>query len=201
MTSHPPASPPAQVVPAPCHAHSYTSSASTPLSSPGSGLQTKLEVPWFALHTPASAALETADCYCDPDPEAELYPSPQQLRPLNLAVRKHQPPLRRGRARLAAASSDPTTGSSSRLLASKLPPRLPSDPRQWSRAEVCVWVAWTCSAHSLPAPALERFLMNGKAVCLMSLQMFSARVPLGGKLLYRDFQIRLARAVNNLKTV
>ena len=70
-----------------------------------------------------------------------------------------------------------------------------SDPRDWTREEVCVWVSWTCSAHSLPAPALERFLMNGKAVCLMSLQMFSARVPLGGKLLYRDFQIRLARAL------
>ena len=54
---------------------------------------------------------------------------------------------------------------------------------------------WTCCAHSLPAPATERFLMNGKAVCLMSVAMFSARVPLGGKLLYRDFQIRLADAM------
>ena len=43
--------------------------------------------------------------------------------------------------------------------------------------------------------------MNGKAVCLMSVQMFSNRVPLGGKLLYRDFQIRLAKAVNNLKNI
>ena len=69
------------------------------------------------------------------------------------------------------------------------------DPRQWTREEVCQWVEWTCSAHSLPAPATERFLMNGKAVCLMSVAMFSARVPLGGKLLYRDFQIRLADAM------
>ena len=57
---------------------------------------------------------------------------------------------------------------------------------------------WTCSAHNLPAPATERFLMNGKAVCLMSVGMFSARVPLGGKLLYRDFQIRLAEAMAEL---
>ena len=80
-------------------------------------------------------------------------------------------------------------------------PALPEDPRDWSRAEVCAWVAWLCSAHSLPAPDIQRFLMNGKAVCLMSVAMFSARVPLGGKLLYRDFQIRLAKAVNNLKNV
>ena len=54
----------------------------------------------------------------------------------------------------------------------------------------------TLSSHSLPSPELERFLMNGKAVCLMSVNMFSTRVPLGGKLLYRDFQIRLARALH-----
>ena len=74
-------------------------------------------------------------------------------------------------------------------------PALPEDPRDWSRAEVCAWVAWLCAAHSLPAPDIERFLMNGKAVCLMTVGMFSTRVPLGGKLLYRDFQIRLAKAL------
>ena len=79
------------------------------------------------------------------------------------------------------------------------PPSLPADPRDWSRAEVCTWVTWMCSGHALPRPDIARFLMNGKAVCLMSVQMFSNRVPLGGKLLYRDFQIRLAKAVNNLK--
>ena len=72
---------------------------------------------------------------------------------------------------------------------------LPEDPRDWSRAEVCTWVTWMCSQHRLPPPNIDRFLMNGKAVCLMSVQMFSSRVPLGGKLLYRDFQIRLANAL------
>ena len=73
---------------------------------------------------------------------------------------------------------------------------LPFDPRRWSRAEVCLWVETTCSTHHLPAPGQERFLMNGKAVCLMSVNMFTSRVPLGGKLLYRDFQIRLAKALH-----
>ena len=44
---------------------------------------------------------------------------------------------------------------------------------------------------------LCRFSMNGKGLCLMSLEMFSERVPLGGKLLYKDFKIRLAESSNS----
>ena len=80
-------------------------------------------------------------------------------------------------------------------------PKLPSDPRRWSRADVCTWVEWTCLSHNLPLPSLDRFLMNGKAVCLMNAGMFSARVPLGGKMLYKDFQIRLAKAINYQKAI
>ena len=75
-------------------------------------------------------------------------------------------------------------------------PQLPEDPRDWSRVDVCSWVTWMCLVHGLQPPDVDRFLMNGKAVCLMSVQMFSSRVPLGGKLLYRDFQIRLAEALH-----
>ena len=74
---------------------------------------------------------------------------------------------------------------------------LPWDPRTWSRAEVTRWVESVCSRHSLPLPSQDRFMMNGKAVCLMTAAMFCNRVPLGGKTLYRDFQIRLAKAINN----
>ena len=101
--------------------------------------------------------------------EFELYPN----EPLNLIVRKPK--------------------------ISALPikePKIPSDPRKWSRADVCTWVEWTCLSQNLPLPSLDRFLMNGKAVCLMSVAMFSARVPLGGKMLYKDFQIRLGEALN-----
>ena len=75
--------------------------------------------------------------------------------------------------------------------------RLPPDPRLWSRAEVTRWVESVCSRHGLPLPSQDRFMMNGKAVCLMTAAMFCNRVPLGGKTLYRDFQIRLAKALNN----
>ena len=43
----------------------------------------------------------------------------------------------------------------------------------------------------------DRFLMNGKALCLMTMEMFCKRVPLGGKLLYKDFQLRLSIANNS----
>ena len=105
--------------------------------------------------------------------EVEMYPL-YAYEPLNLIVKK--------RSRKSPGSRDC--------------PSLPFDPRRWSRADVCLWVEFTCLSHHLPLPAIERFLMNGKAVCLMSPAMFSNRVPLGGKLLYKDFQIRLAKAVS-----
>ena len=49
--------------------------------------------------------------------------------------------------------------------------------------------------HDLPDVHADRFLMNGKALCLMSLNMFTYRVPLGGKLLFKDFQLRLGDAI------
>lgn len=40
-----------------------------------------------------------------------------------------------------------------------------------------------------------KFDMNGKALCLMNMEMFVKRVPTGGKLMYRDFRLRLYPAV------
>ncbi|XP_054714870.1 LOW QUALITY PROTEIN: uncharacterized protein LOC129224440 [Uloborus diversus] len=74
-------------------------------------------------------------------------------------------------------------------------PYLPLDPRQWSREDVARWIQYTCSNHQLPSVHLDRFPHTGKALCLMSIDMFVSRVPLGGKLLYKDFQLRLSRAL------
>ncbi|XP_035225655.1 ets DNA-binding protein pokkuri-like isoform X2 [Stegodyphus dumicola] len=74
-------------------------------------------------------------------------------------------------------------------------PHLPSDPRQWSREDVAKWIQYVTTTHRLPTVQLDRFLMNGKALCLMTMDMFVSRVPLGGKLLYKDFQLRLNRAL------
>ncbi|XP_017775444.1 PREDICTED: transcription factor ETV7 isoform X2 [Nicrophorus vespilloides] len=72
---------------------------------------------------------------------------------------------------------------------------LPKDPRHWSREHVAQWLNEVASTHGLPEVPQTRFLMNGKALCLMSPTMFLSRVPLGGKLLYKDFQLRLCAAM------
>ncbi|KAH1011667.1 hypothetical protein HUJ04_000989 [Dendroctonus ponderosae] len=73
--------------------------------------------------------------------------------------------------------------------------KLPKDPRQWTREDVNHWLTHMITIHSLPEVPSSRFLMNGKALCLMSPNMFLTRVPLGGKLLYKDFQLRLSAAM------
>ncbi|CAH0548927.1 unnamed protein product [Brassicogethes aeneus] len=72
---------------------------------------------------------------------------------------------------------------------------LPKDPRLWTREHVAQWLSYVTNSHGLPEVPCSRFLMNGKALCLMSPTMFLSRVPLGGKLLYKDFQLRLCSAL------
>ena len=146
----------------------------------------QLDIPWFALPYKKDVLLDRC-LYTEggqtvyTEEEVEMYPL-YELEPLNLKLTK-------GCHELARPLYEPGTRHGE--------PDLPRDPRVWSREQVCAWVLATCANHSLPAPNTERFLMNGKAVCLMSLNMFISRVPLGGKLLYRDFQIRLGQAIHN----
>lgn len=71
------------------------------------------------------------------------------------------------------------------------------DPRDWSRTDVWNWLTTLAKSEGLEvSPELaDKFPMNGKALCLMSLEMYLSRVPIGGKMLYRDFRVRLARAM------
>ncbi|XP_076372157.1 ets DNA-binding protein pokkuri-like isoform X2 [Tachypleus tridentatus] len=85
-------------------------------------------------------------------------------------------------------TAEPTSTAATELL-------LPKDPRHWTREHVALWLQHMTSRHRLPAVQLDRFLMNGKALCLMNIEMFVRRVPLGGKLLYKDFQLRLSSAL------
>lgn len=68
------------------------------------------------------------------------------------------------------------------------------DPRQWTKSDVQVWLKSMSATNRLEIDT-SRFDMNGKALCLMNMDMFINRVPTGGKLLYRDFKLRLHRAV------
>lgn len=69
------------------------------------------------------------------------------------------------------------------------------DPRRWSREDVTRWLQWTSEMFHLGSINPERFQMNGKALCLMTMDMFLYRVPEGGNVLYQDFQRRLRNAV------
>lgn len=75
---------------------------------------------------------------------------------------------------------------------------LPVDPREWTRMDVWMWLNNLAQSEGLPLTTelAQKFPMNGKALCLMSLEMYLSRVPCGGKMLYKDFRIRLARAMS-----
>ena len=68
------------------------------------------------------------------------------------------------------------------------------DPRLWNKQDVHSWLAEITLRDNIDID-ISRFNMNGKALCLMSVEMFVKRVPVGGKLLYRDFRTRLHTAV------
>lgn len=70
-----------------------------------------------------------------------------------------------------------------------------ADPRRWSREDVSRWLQWTSEVFNLGSVRPDRFQMNGKALCLMTMDMFLYRVPEGGNILYQDFQRRLRNAV------
>lgn len=72
-----------------------------------------------------------------------------------------------------------------------------SDPRDWTRQEVKAWILNLGKSEGVCAQHIaDKFKMNGKALCLMSVEMFLSRFPNGGKMLYRDFRLRLTRAMS-----
>lgn len=71
------------------------------------------------------------------------------------------------------------------------------DPRDWTRQEVKLWILNLGKSEGVDASHIaDKFKMNGKALCLMSVEMFLSRFPTGGKMLYRDFRLRLTRALS-----
>jgi len=71
------------------------------------------------------------------------------------------------------------------------------DPRQWSRDDVHSWLRQMSLRFNMAHGDVDttRFMMNGRALCLMNADMFLYRVPRGGDKLHDDFQRRLLSAV------
>ncbi|XP_031575147.1 protein c-ets-2-B-like [Actinia tenebrosa] len=74
-------------------------------------------------------------------------------------------------------------------------PRVPPDPRIWTKWEVLEWLKWASERYNVRDVTADKFLMNGKGMCMLSLEGFMFRVPRGGDALYKDFHRRLTAAV------
>ena len=69
-----------------------------------------------------------------------------------------------------------------------------TDPRDWSRNHVTQWLQHVAVQYKLGHTFPERFPFNGKALSILTKEMFEYRVPDGGALLYEDVQLKLKKA-------
>lgn len=67
---------------------------------------------------------------------------------------------------------------------------LPLNPNAWTLPHVVTWLRHLSTLHCFPIE-YSRFLMNGKALCFMSLAGFKWRCPRGGKILHSDLQRKM----------
>lgn len=70
-----------------------------------------------------------------------------------------------------------------------------SDPRVWTKWEVLEWLKWATERYNVRDVSADKFLMNGKGMCMLSPEGFMFRVPRGGDALYKDFHRRLTTAI------
>ena len=61
-----------------------------------------------------------------------------------------------------------------------------------------LWLLHAGIQYQLGDTHPERFPMNGKALLLMTREMFLARVPEGGGVLFEDIQLKLQKVITEL---
>lgn len=59
------------------------------------------------------------------------------------------------------------------------------------------WLHHSATQYDLGTVHSDRFPMNGKALLLMTKDMFLYRVPEGGGILYEDVQLKLQRVMRD----
>lgn len=69
------------------------------------------------------------------------------------------------------------------------------DPRMWNKWEVVEWLKWATDRYSIRDVTADKFLMNGKGLCMLGVEGFLYRVPKGGEVLHSDFNKRVIAAV------
>lgn len=67
------------------------------------------------------------------------------------------------------------------------------DPRLWTREHVALWLQKAAVRFQLSKTYPNKFPMNGKALLLLTREMFLYRVPEGGGLLYEDIRYKMQK--------
>ena len=65
----------------------------------------------------------------------------------------------------------------------------------WNKWEVMEWLKWATDRYSIRDVTADKFLMNGKGLCMLGVEGFLYRVPRGGETLHGDFNKRVTAAV------
>ncbi|KAM4701896.1 transcription factor ETV7-like [Discoglossus pictus] len=66
----------------------------------------------------------------------------------------------------------------------KLPGRLRIHPTLWSKDDVTYWLRWAENEYSLSRTDDKKFVMNGRALCILTKDDFKNRCPSSGDVLY-----------------
>ncbi|XP_055296021.1 ets DNA-binding protein pokkuri isoform X2 [Sitodiplosis mosellana] len=74
-------------------------------------------------------------------------------------------------------------------LKTQLPPQLPTDPRVWNRDDVAIFLQFCEREFDLPKFEMDLFLMNGKALCLLTKNDLAERIPGAGDVLHNVLQM------------
>jgi len=80
----------------------------------------------------------------------------------------------------------------------QMPNQLPTDPRHWAREDVCQFLQWCEREFELPPIELDRFRMNGKALCMLNKSDLTERAPGAGDVVHNALQMLLRDAVCRL---
>ncbi|XP_059150650.1 transcription factor ETV6-like isoform X2 [Physella acuta] len=87
---------------------------------------------------------------------------------------------------------DPSkTSAMTSTYVSLVPSNLARPPVQWSKSEVKAWLKFCVEEYSLSPVCVDKFDMNGKALCLLRRKDFMERAPQAGDVLFNAFQRHL----------
>jgi len=93
--------------------------------------------------------------------------------------------------------SSKTGCSERRKPASTWQSNLPLDPNRWTHDHVVCWLHHVARKHNFQVE-VDKFRMNGKGLCFMTLDGFRSRSPLGGALLHADLKQKLKTRIYHL---